>query len=310
MKKLYRLLIFIIAVSLSLEPAFSKEAIKNKSAYINERKALFLSHFGKDYKSYPIFLNTECLIYPNPQDFYMAFFKNEKLIFLYTNSLYFYTKDLKMKTDKSINDFKSNLIKSYNINNSYIIDDPSIGSEYDVVDKGFYYIIIFYDNKEKIPMINGILFVDKNFWHDFLLNKLINYQPNKTEDYFEEISFLHLNACRWFYSKSILAFSKTAQKTARKHSSNMAKFGFFGHVDKSGLNFDQRLLNDGVNWSKCAENIAYGTNLLPIFANHYWLNSKGHRENMLNQFEYVGVGCAFNLQKKYIFYTHDFYSQK
>ena len=68
----------------------------------------------------------------------------------------------------------------------------------------------------------------------------------------------------------------------------MAVNNFFSHHNLQGEDPGERLEKEGVRWNQYAENIAAGPNA--IFANNGWINSWGHRENMLGDTEQLGVG--------------------
>ncbi len=76
---------------------------------------------------------------------------------------------------------------------------------------------------------------------------------------------------------------------SRGHSSDMRNFGFFSHNSPiSGKNsFTMRARQMGANAS--AENIYMGSTSGRA-ANNAWINSDGHRANMLGGFSRVGVG--------------------
>lgn len=96
-------------------------------------------------------------------------------------------------------------------------------------------------------------------------------------------------------------------KVARKHSQNMAdKKVAFGH-DGFDMRFDE-VKQFGVR--KFGENVAYSYNV----KNHLqtavtgWMNSKGHRENILNDFSETGIGIAFD--KKGTFYVTQLFATR
>ncbi len=76
---------------------------------------------------------------------------------------------------------------------------------------------------------------------------------------------------------------------ARYHSSNMQSRGFFDHVSPWGENFLMRAARYGTSAS--AENIFMGSSS-GMAANNAWINSSGHRANMVGPYQRVGVGNA------------------
>jgi len=98
-------------------------------------------------------------------------------------------------------------------------------------------------------------------------------------------------------------------KVALAHSREMADNDFFEHNSLDGTKFSARLLNAGIDWSVCAENIDCGYND-PFAALNGWYNSEsGHRKNILSEkYTNFGVGFAYNPDSYYGYYgTQDFY---
>src|SRR5215210_9345904 len=71
------------------------------------------------------------------------------------------------------------------------------------------------------------------------------------------------------------------QRAARAHSKDMIQRDYFSHYTK-GKNEGAcaRMANFGYNWSSCAENIGY--NATPEGMFRTWMNSAGHRRNILD----------------------------
>ncbi|PKV83683.1 sigma-70 family RNA polymerase sigma factor [Streptomyces sp. TLI_146] len=77
---------------------------------------------------------------------------------------------------------------------------------------------------------------------------------------------------------------------AQRHSDNMAAQGFFDHTDPSGAGPGERIHAAGYQWSTYGENIARGQQT-PADVMNSWMNSPGHRANILNcAFKELGVG--------------------
>lgn len=94
-------------------------------------------------------------------------------------------------------------------------------------------------------------------------------------------------------------------RAAREHTANMAKKGEMKHV-LDGKNPQDRL--DAVHYDlrKCGENIAYGDDATPREIMKGWMNSKVHRENILDPaFTEIGIGVVRN-DKGEVYYTQDF----
>jgi uncharacterized protein YkwD len=82
---------------------------------------------------------------------------------------------------------------------------------------------------------------------------------------------------------------------ARRHAGNMVERHFFAHEDPRRGELAERLDESGIDWSKCAENIYQekGLDKPAEEAVKAWLQSPGHRKNMLDSgFTETGIGVA------------------
>ncbi|QTD96520.1 sigma-70 family RNA polymerase sigma factor [Streptomyces cyanogenus] len=79
-------------------------------------------------------------------------------------------------------------------------------------------------------------------------------------------------------------------KAAQGHSDDMAARGFFDHTNPDGAGPGERITAAGYRWSTYGENIARGQQT-PQAVMDSWMNSPGHRANILNcSFKNIGVG--------------------
>jgi len=92
-----------------------------------------------------------------------------------------------------------------------------------------------------------------------------------------------------------LRWDDKACAAARSHSANMANRRFFAHTDPALGGLSQRVARHRLVYSRCGENI-YKSNAptgLGDSAVAGWMNSPGHRENILNPgFCKTGIGVA------------------
>lgn len=114
--------------------------------------------------------------------------------------------------------------------------------------------------------------------------------------------------------KRLKASSKLA-KAATSHSRDMVRRGYFDHVSPNGGTMQDRIKQTG--WFSggrsyaFAENIAWGSGTLsnPQHIVESWMNSAGHRHNILNRrYTELGVGVALGTPEEYdgATYTTDF----
>ncbi len=92
-----------------------------------------------------------------------------------------------------------------------------------------------------------------------------------------------------------LAWDAQLAGEARRHSARMAAAGFHSHADPVRGDLEPRLKAYGIRWRDCGENIFVerGFEDDPVArAVRGWLESRGHRKNMLNPvFTHTGVGA-------------------
>jgi uncharacterized protein YkwD len=96
-------------------------------------------------------------------------------------------------------------------------------------------------------------------------------------------------------------------KVARAHSANMARQGKMEHVLDS-KNPAQRAMAGGYDYAKVAENIAWAdSEKAPVREIvQGWLNSKAHRDNLLDRrLQEIGLGIARN-DKGEVYFTQLF----
>ncbi|MBN6054304.1 CAP domain-containing protein [Nonomuraea sp. RK-328] len=96
------------------------------------------------------------------------------------------------------------------------------------------------------------------------------------------------------------------RKAAFDHSADMAAQNYFSHTSKDGRTFMDRIrgagFTGGTGW---AENIAMGQPT-PASVVQAWMNSSGHKANIMNcKYTLIGVGAAKN-SKGQIYWTQDF----
>ncbi|GAA2527587.1 CAP domain-containing protein [Pilimelia columellifera] len=96
------------------------------------------------------------------------------------------------------------------------------------------------------------------------------------------------HGCRAVRVNSALA------RTARLHSYDMARRGYFSHVGKTTGTFVQRARRQGYNFA-VGENLAMGHTNATTLVYSGWGKSPGHRRNLLDcRAKTVGIGVHFN----------------
>lgn len=87
-----------------------------------------------------------------------------------------------------------------------------------------------------------------------------------------------------------LTASGKLHAAALGHSQDMATNGYFSHTSLDGSSMRDRIERQGYSWRRIAENIAVGQPT-PEAVVDAWMNSSGHRANILNcELTEIGVG--------------------
>ncbi|MEV7279902.1 CAP domain-containing protein [Streptomyces sp. NPDC093111] len=99
-----------------------------------------------------------------------------------------------------------------------------------------------------------------------------------------------VNAERAKVGCSPLTSNATLARAAQGHSDDMAARDFFDHTNPDGAGPGERVTAAGYPWSTYGENIAMGQSS-PEQVMDSWMNSPGHRANILNcDFKEIGIG--------------------
>lgn len=107
--------------------------------------------------------------------------------------------------------------------------------------------------------------------------------------FFSELMTL-TNQARHDHGLPPLTFSYQLGQAAQSYAEDLATQNFFSHTGKDGSTFGSRIGATGYRYSAAGENLAAGhTDALSVFQG--WMNSEGHRANILNErFTEVGFG--------------------
>ncbi len=90
-----------------------------------------------------------------------------------------------------------------------------------------------------------------------------------------------------------LRFNSRLAVAGQKHSVDMAMQDFFSHQSKDNSSPFDRIKATGYRYSRAAENI-YAGGSTPEDAVKGWMNSPGHRQNILNpEYKEIGIGYYF-----------------
>ncbi len=88
-----------------------------------------------------------------------------------------------------------------------------------------------------------------------------------------------------------LTLENDLDQVIQKHTNEMATFKYLSHNNRRGENPFDRLRNAGITYKKAAENVARGQRT-PKDVLRAWMNSPGHRRNLLGP-SYRSLGLGF-----------------
>lgn len=102
-----------------------------------------------------------------------------------------------------------------------------------------------------------------------------------------------INAARAKAGCPALRLNPKLTAAARTHARAMAEQNFFGHAGKDGSRFSSRIKRQGYDYRTAAENIAAGQSSASQVVGG-WLNSAGHRRNILNcKMKETGIALVY-----------------
>ena len=122
-----------------------------------------------------------------------------------------------------------------------------------------------------------------------------------------EMKVLELvNAERAKHGLSSLSWDNRLADVARAHSRDMAARNFFAHNNPDGKTPFDRIKAAGINYGSAGENIATGQKT-PEEVVDAWMNSEGHRANILNaSYKKLGVGYVTANRGYKTYWTQNF----
>ncbi|MEI2663295.1 CAP domain-containing protein [Rossellomorea sp. LJF3] len=276
----------------NIELGDSKESVEEE---VGEAKRKSSNEYGVSWYAY----------HENYRNFIMVSYdQNQQVNGLFTNQdLLSSDSGIKMGVSKEVvqNELGEPLT---NIRKGLTLYQLQNNGEQDVYQIDGNYVTVFYDKHEN-DTVTAIQIIDGNLE----TNKKNFYTKGSSElkEGFEFQLFDLTNATRVEKGLNVLSWDSLVRDTARKHSLDMAEQDYFSHTNLDGQSPFDRMEEDQVAFRTAGENLAYGQ-LSSIFAHEGLMNSKGHRENILQpHYEHLGVGVAFN-EKSQPYYTENFYS--
>ncbi|MGM0750925.1 MAG: CAP domain-containing protein [Bacillota bacterium] len=277
----------------NIEMGDSKESVEQE---LGEAKRQSTNEYGVSWYAY----------HENYRNFLMVSYDEKEMVNgLYTNqALLSSSSGIEMGVSKEVvqNELGEPLT---NIRKGLTLYQLQNNGEQEVYQVDGSFVTVFYDKHENdtvtaIQIINESLEANKkNFYTE---------ASTELKEGFEFQLFDLTNASRVEKGFNVLTWDDQVRDTARKHSLDMAEQDYFSHTNLEGESPFDRMEEDQVAFRTAGENLAYGQ-LSSIFAHEGLMNSKGHRENILQpHYEHLGVGVAFN-EKEQPYFTENFYSK-
>lgn len=277
---------------LNVELGQTKEAIE---LHLGNPQRETLNEYDSNWSTY----------HNNYQHFLMVMYdKNNRATGLYTNQdliasttgLKFGStkEDVRIKLGNPLKDLQKGMIL-------YQLQDKK---DFDLFLYDNVYITIFYDKHEN-DTVTSVQLIKKDI--EQMKTDIYPTASSELKEGFEYQLFDLTNASRVNHQLPILTWDEHVRETARKHSTDMALNQYFSHTNLEGESPFDRLEEDQVSFHMAGENLAYGQ-FSSIYAHEGLMNSIGHRKNILQMdFEYLGVGVAFN-QSSQPYFTQNFFA--
>lgn len=118
----------------------------------------------------------------------------------------------------------------------------------------------------------------------------ISYADNNLAEYAEQVALL-VNQERTAHGLQPVEVSPVLSEAANTRAGELKES--FSHTRPNGTSCFTAISELGITYRAAAENIAYGQRS-PESVMNSWMNSAGHRANILNEnMEYIGVGVVY-----------------
>ena len=133
-------------------------------------------------------------------------------------------------------------------------------------------------------MVNGSSDVPDAPW----ASTVVNDETARCGDDFETFAWRLYNCERIGRGLQPYACDLRLVWSSREHTLDMIQWDYFSHDNLDGETPFDRLERQGIAWRGAAENIATGRDVLALHYN--WMDSDGHRGNILGPYTHAGVG--------------------
>ena len=136
----------------------------------------------------------------------------------------------------------------------------------------------------------------------FTANGAEIYENDTLSDYARQVAEI-VNRERISRGLKALKYSETLSQAANTRAKEIQTY--FSHTRPNGTSCFTAVTEMGVKYRYIGENIAYGQRS-PEEVMNAWMNSEGHRANILNtNFEYIGIGVT---ERNGVYYWTQFFA--
>lgn len=180
----------------------------------------------------------------------------------------------------------------------YAVEDAENRDTYLFADS---YVSFMYDQIEN-GTLDSVLIINARV--EQALSGYYGQPSGEMRTAFANESFDLANAARMRRGLTPFKWDDGLAQVAYQHSLDMAEREFFSHINPDGRNPFDRMEAAGIRYRLAAENIAAGASDA-IAAHQGWMNSPGHRSNILGESQNLGIGVAFG-GSYHVYYTQNF----
>ncbi|MGI6248092.1 MAG: CAP domain-containing protein [Acutalibacteraceae bacterium] len=233
----------------------------------------------------------------NYANFVMVGIQNNTVVGLYSNSPTLSFEGVKVGASKSTvrsafsSKYTGPVTSILKGNTQYILDKTD---QRDVFSDSQKYVTVFYDTTKggTLTAIQVIAYSAEQTL------KLLPLPSKQTSDSYEKLSFYLANSIRVRNSLDPVRYDKKLETVSREHSQDMLNRNYFNHNTPEGVTPKQRIQAAGIDYRAFGENIAKN-HPSAISTHESYMNSSGHRANILGNFTHLGVGVAMNANALY-----------
>jgi uncharacterized protein YkwD len=130
---------------------------------------------------------------------------------------------------------------------------------------------------------------------------LFDKNPNRLLRAYEQECLDVTNAFRVASGKQEVSYNNYAARVALAHARDMGERNYLSHLNPENLDPMDRMEAAGLNVYKVSENLAGGfADAIQVLKG--WVDSADHRQGMLEDNQYLGVGAYYKKASRYGFY--------